>query len=113
MFRLRGVNVATKTKTISVLVAPKAVVKGENLVSYQALIPIEKKLPIDVLGKNISEYLNDFKGVLNKIPVTLGEYTIDSVTVSLTISETGTISITGLGGSIGAQEGITIALKHI
>jgi len=98
-------------ETISVLVAPEAPKMARDVADKMILtVPIEKELPIDELTKNISDILIKCSKVVDRIPDSLGNYMVDNVSVSLSISATGNVSILGIGGSLGGQAGITVTL---
>jgi cytochrome oxidase Cu insertion factor (SCO1/SenC/PrrC family) len=86
---------------------------GEQVVIEQITLaaPVAKEFNIDVLGKNISDILKKFSKVVDGVPGNLGNYKVDNVSVSLAINSEGKVSILGIGGSVGAQAGITVTLK--
>jgi hypothetical protein len=86
---------------------------GEQVVIEEIKLaaPVVKEFNIDVLGKNIYDTLKKFDKVVDGVPGNLGNYKVDNVSVSLVITSEGTVSILGIGGSVGAQAGITVTLK--
>ncbi|HTY89796.1 MAG TPA: hypothetical protein VMC84_01335 [Methanocella sp.] len=91
--------------TISVIAIPDT-----TLVQKQ-IAPEIKELPIEELSENISGFLLKFGKVMDGIPDSIGDFKIDSMSVSLGVSVDGTVSIFGIGGSVGGQASITITLN--
>jgi hypothetical protein len=70
------------------------------------------KVKPEELKERLSEFLGSMQSVLERVPEKLGDFTVDSVDLSLEVTATGKVSLLGTGGELGGSGGITITLTR-
>src|SRR5688572_16870664 len=64
------------------------------------------------LKKRLNDFLQTMQEVIQSIPEVLGEFTLETLTLTAEISAKGQVSLLGTGGEIGGKGGLTFTLKR-
>lgn len=70
------------------------------------------ELPAEELATNLNSFFAAMNDIVAKLPVCLGEFKMEEITLSVEISAKGTVSLLGTGGELGATGGLTFTLKR-
>jgi hypothetical protein len=71
-----------------------------------------QKVDVDVLKQRLNDFLSCIQDVVQGIPDTLGDYTLDTITLAVEVSAKGQVSLLGTGGEIAGKGGLTFTLKR-
>jgi hypothetical protein len=75
------------------------------------LVPPRKEVSVSALREQVTRFLGVFKDVLSVASATVGDYSLEDITVSAEVSATGRLSILGTGGEIGGNGGLSFTFK--
>ena len=64
------------------------------------------------LTKRLNDFLQTMREVIQSVPGVLGEFTLETLTITAEISTKGQVSLLGTGGEIGGKGGLTFTLKR-
>lgn len=85
--------------------------QGEHMFQYFARVTAKtQKVLTEELRKNFAEITNELKLLVESLPDTMGEYSIDTITFSLCVNGNGKISLVG-ELSRGLSSSIALTLK--
>lgn len=110
-----------KRRTISVTAVqsatPGAILNGDNSESgvrtlVQSTMFGKTEIDVEELAKNLKSFLDKIRDVLSAIPVAVGAFKVDTMTVDVEISAEGGISLLGTGGKIGGKGGLSLTFKR-
>ena len=71
-----------------------------------------REIDRDVLRQRLGHFLETMQGVIDGMPARLGEFSVDTVTLTAQINAKGSISLLGSGGQVGASGGLTFTLTR-
>jgi hypothetical protein len=66
----------------------------------------------DVLQKRLEALLGKVRKLIENTPAYLGQFGLDSITLTVEISAKGQVSLLGTGGEVGGKGGISFTLKR-
>ncbi|MEK7677803.1 MAG: hypothetical protein AAB676_18395 [Verrucomicrobiota bacterium] len=66
----------------------------------------------DLLQAELSAFLEKMGTVIQKQPAALGQYNLDTITLSVEITAKGKVGLLGSGGEIGGKGGLTFTFKR-
>jgi hypothetical protein len=73
---------------------------------------VREEISAEVLKERLTAFLESMRDVIAAVPGVLGEFSLDSVTLSAEISAKGTVSLLGTGGEIAGKGGLSFMLKR-
>lgn len=66
----------------------------------------------DQLADQIRSFMEVMKHCIGKLDQQVGQYEVDSITVSAEINAKGNVSLLGIGGEVGGQGGLSLTFKR-
>ncbi len=70
------------------------------------------KVKTDTLRDNLQALLDKLDGVLKSLPGEIGAYSLSEMTLAVTVTAKGSVSLLGSGGELTGQGGITLKLTR-
>ena len=70
------------------------------------------KISVAKLERHLNDFINLMGEVVAKVPNNLGDFKLDTITLTAEISAKGQISLLGTGAEIGSKGGLTFTLKR-
>jgi len=71
------------------------------------------EIAVEELKERLTGFLESMNGVVQYLPAKMGEFRLDTVTLTVEVSATGKVSLLGTGGELGGKGGLTFTLKRI
>lgn len=66
----------------------------------------------ETLRRRLASFLETLHDVIEGTPAFLGEFKVESVTLTVEVSASGSVSLLGTGGEVGGSGGLTFTLKR-
>lgn len=73
---------------------------------------VRKAVDVEKLEKEMQSFLAAMERIIGRLNQKVGEYQMDSITVSAEVSAKGTVSLLGTGGEMGGKGGISFTFKR-
>jgi hypothetical protein len=70
------------------------------------------KVPSELLQANLKGFLQKMDDVIHALPARLGEFSVDTVELTVEITAKGEVGLFGSGGGIEGKGGLTFSLKR-
>lgn len=67
---------------------------------------------VDKLQERLTTFLHSMNRIVDSMPVTLGDFRIDSLELSVEVGAKGSVSLLGSGGEVSGSGGIRFVLKR-
>jgi hypothetical protein len=70
------------------------------------------KVKAETLQSNLQALLDKLSGVLQSLPAEIGQYSLSEMTLAVSVTAKGAVSLLGSGGEVTGQGGITLKLTR-
>jgi len=69
-------------------------------------------VPLKELKQNLAAFLENMDNMLQQLPDRIGEFHLDTMTITVEVSAKGSLSLLGSGGELAGKGGITFTLTR-
>jgi hypothetical protein len=66
----------------------------------------------ETLKERLGRFLQTMQELIQSVPGKLGEFTLDTITLTVEVSASGQVSLLGTGGQVAGKGGLTFTLKR-
>lgn len=66
----------------------------------------------ETLRRRLTSFLETLRDVIEGTPTFLGEFSVESVTLTVEVTASGSVGLLGTGGEVGGSGGLTFTLKR-
>jgi len=70
------------------------------------------RVKTDTLRDNLESLLGKLNGVMSSLPAEIGQYDLTEMTLAVSVTAKGSVSLLGSGGEVSGQGGITLKLTR-
>ena len=73
---------------------------------------VRKVVDVKTLQDEVQSFLGAMEKIIGNLSQEIGNYTMDTITVSAEVSASGKVSLFGTGGEVGGKGGLSFAFKR-
>lgn len=73
---------------------------------------VRNLVDVQTIEHEIKKFLNAMQTILSSVSQSVGDFSMDSVSVSVEVNAKGKVSLLGSGGEMGGKAGLVFTFKH-
>ena len=73
---------------------------------------VRNLVDVKILEQEIKKFLNAMQTILSNVSQTAGDFSMETVSVSVEVNAKGQVSLLGSGGEVGGKGGLVFTFKH-